>query len=225
MQYSQSPPLAEKQWPSDEEISSLVLDRDPDGSDRRTGRSRTKQSNDSSRPYRFGEGQAKASRPSLGRRILRGLIRFSIAVLIGVGATLGWQSYGDVATEMAIARAPALAWVLPTSATKSPVAAATSPAPAQQLEPLASNLDAVRRSVEQLAYKQEQIAQNIAALQAVQEDIRQKVATAPPAPPPAPAPQAASTPQPKPAQPRAQSSAVQPSSASRPSPPTAPPSR
>ena len=221
MQYSQSPPLAEKQWPSDEEISSLVLDRDPDGSDRRTGRSRTKPSNDSPR-YRFGEGQAKASRPSIGRRIVRSLVRFSIAVLIGVGATLGWQSYGDVATEMAVARAPALAWVLPTSATKSPVMAATSPAPAQQLEPLASNLDAMRRSVEQLASKQEQIAQNIAALQAVEEDIRQKMSVTPPSPPPAP-PQAASTPQPKPAQPRAQS--VQPSSAPRSSPPTAPPSR
>jgi hypothetical protein len=223
MQYSQSPPLAEKQWPSDEEISSLVLDRDPDGSDRRTGRSRTKPSNDSSRPYRFGEGQAKASRPSIGRRIFRSLIRFSVTVLIGVGATLGWQSYGDVATEMAVARAPALAWVLPTSATKSPVVAATSPAPAQQLEPLASNLDAMRRSMEQLASKQEQIAQNIAALQAVEEDIRQKVSTTPPSP--AAAPQAASAPQPKPPQPRAQSSAVQPSSAPRPSPPAAPPSR
>jgi hypothetical protein len=222
MQYSQSPPLAEKQWPSDEEISSLVLDRDPDGSDRRTGRSRTKPSNDSPR-YRFGEGQAKASRPSIGRRIVRSLIRFSIAVLVGVGATLGWQSYGDVATEMAVARAPALAWVLPTSATKSPVMAATSPAPAQQLEPLASNLDATRRSVEQLASKQEQIAQNIAALQAVEEDIRQKMSVTPPSP--APAPQAASAPQPKPPQPRAQSSAVQPSSTLRPSPPAAPPSR
>jgi len=222
MQYSQSPPLAEKQWPSDEEISSLVLDRDPDGSDRRTGRSRTKPSNDSPRPYRFGEGQAKAGRPSIGRRMVRSLIRFSIAVLIGVGATLGWQSYGDVATEMAVARAPALAWVLPTSATKSPVVAATSPAPAQQLEPLASNLDAMRRSVEQLASKQEQIAQNIAALQAVEEDIRQKMSVTPPSPPPAP-PQAASTPQPKPAQPRAQS--VQSSPAPRSSPPAAPPSR
>lgn len=212
MLYSQSPPLAEKQWPGDEEISGELA---------RGGRRRTKPSVDSSYSYRFGEGQAPGSRPSLGRRMVRGLIRFSITVLIGVGATLGWQSYGDVAKEMAVARVPALAWVLPTPAAKSPVAAAaTSPGPAQQqLEPLASNLDAVRRSVEQLAYKQEQIAQNIAALQAAQEDVRQKMSATPPAPPPAPAPQAASTPQPKPSQSRAQSSAP------RPSPSTSPASR
>ena len=209
MLYSQSPPLAERQWPGDEEISSGELARG--------GRRRTKPSADSY-SYRFGEGQAPSSRPSLGRRIVRSLIRFSIAVLIGVGATLGWQSYGDVAKEMAVARVPALAWVLPTPAAKSPVVAATSPAPVQQLEPLASNLDAVRRSVEQLAYKQEQIAQNIAALQAVQEDVRQKLSATPPAPSPPPAPQAAAAPQPKP--PKAQSS-----SASRPSPSTGPASR
>jgi hypothetical protein len=222
MLYSQSPALAEKQWPIDEEISSLGLARDPDArSDGRVGRSRTKPSTDASHPYRFGEGRAPSGRPSIGRRIARSLMRFSITVLIGVGATLGWQSYGDTAKEMAVARAPALGWLLSTSTAKSPVVAATSPGPAQQLEPLASNLDVVRRSVEQLAYKQEQIVQNIAALQAVQEDIRQKVSSTPTAP----APQATSIPQPKPPQPRAQLSAVQSSSAPRPSPPAGPPSR
>ena len=222
MLYSQSPPLAEKQWPSAEEISSGGLARDPDArSDRRIGGRRMKPSIDSSHPYRFGEGQVKSGRPSIGRRIFRSLTRFSITVLIGVGATLGWQSYGDAAKEMVVARAPMLAWLLSTPATKSPVVAATSPGPAQQLEPLASNLDTVRRSVEQLAFKQEQIAQNIAALQAVGEDIRQKMSfTAP-----SPAPQAASIPQPKPQQPRAQSSGVQSSSVPRPSPPTGPLSR
>jgi hypothetical protein len=224
MLYSQSPPLAEPQWPSAEEISSGGLARDPDArSDRRFGRRRMKQSIDSPYPYRFGEGQAKSGRPSIGRRIVRSLTRFSIAVLIGVGATLGWQSYGDAAKEMVVARAPMLAWLLSTSTTKSPVVAATSPGPLQQLEPLTSNLDAMRRSVEQLAHKQEQIAQNIAALRAVEEDIRQKTSLTPPSP--APAQQAASIPQPKPPQPRAQSSAVQSSSAPRPSPPTGPLSR
>jgi hypothetical protein len=167
--------------------------------------------------YRFGERQATSGRPSIGRRIVRGLTRFSITVLIGVGATLGWQSYGNAAKEMVVARAPTLAWLLSISTAKSPVVAATSPGPVQQLEPLASNLDVVRRSVEQLAYKQEQIAQNIAALQAVEEDIRLKMSFAPPSP--VPAQQAASIPQPKPPQPRAQSSAAQPSSVPRPSPP------
>lgn len=217
MLYSQSPPLAEKQWQDAEELLS-GLARDPDArSDQRIGRRRMKPSVDSSHSYRFGEGPAMSARPSIGRRIVRGLTRFSIAVLIGVGATLGWQSYGDTAKEMAVARAPMLAWLLSTSTTKSPVVAATSSGPAQQLEPLAANLDAVRRSVEQLAYKQEQIGQNIAALQAVQQDIRQKISLTPPSPPPTE--QAASIAQPKPQQPRAPSSAVQSSSAPRPSPP------
>jgi hypothetical protein len=180
-----------------------------------------KPSGDSSRSYRFGEGPVTSGRPSIGRRMVRSLTRFSITVLIGVGATLGWQSYGDTAKEMAVAQAPMLAWLLPISTTKSPVVAANSPGPAQQLEPLASNLDAVRRSVEQLAYKQEQIGQNIAALKAVQEDIRQKLSLTPPSP----APEAASIPQPKPPQPRAPSSAVQSPSAPRPSPPAGPLSR
>jgi hypothetical protein len=147
--------------------------------------------------------------------MVRSLTRFSITVLIGVGATLGWQHYGDAAKEIVVARAPTLAWLLSISTAKSPVVAATSPGPVQQLEPLASNLDVVRHSVEQLAYKQEQIAQNIAALQAVEEDIRLKMSFTPPVP----AQQAASIPQPKPPQPRAQSSAMQSSSVPRLSPP------
>jgi hypothetical protein len=213
MLYSQSPPLAEKQWPSAEDISLGGLARDPDA--RSDQRSRTKPSIDSPLPNHFGEGRAASGRLSIGRRIVRSLTRFSITVLIGVGATLGWQSYGDAAKEMVAARAPTLAWLLSISTAKSPVVAATSPGPVQQLEPLASNLDVVRHSVEQLAYKQEQIAQNIAALQAVEEDIRLKMSFTPPVP----AQQAASIPQPKPPQPRAQSSAMQSSSVPRLSPP------
>jgi hypothetical protein len=178
-----------------------------------------KPSIDSPHHYRFGDGPLASGRPSIGRRIFRTLARFTIAVLIGVGATLGWQS--DAAKEMLVARAPTLAWVLSVSTTKSPVVAATFPDSMQQLAPLASNLDVVRRSVEQLAAKQEQMAQNIAALKAVEEDIRQKISSTPPAP--ALAPQAASIPpQPKPPQPKPQSSAVQSSSASRPPPPAGP---
>jgi hypothetical protein len=68
-----------------------------------------KPSIDPPHPYRFGEGQLTSGRPSIGRRIFRALTRFSIAVLIGVGATLGWQS--DAAKEMLVARVPTLAWV------------------------------------------------------------------------------------------------------------------
>jgi hypothetical protein len=212
MDYSQSPPLVEKAWPTAGETWSGGPPRDLDArSDERIGERPMKPSISSPRP----SNRVARVRPSIGRRIFRTLTRFSIAVLIGVGATLAWQSYGDAAKETAVARAPSLAWLLYVSTTKSPAVATTSPGPAQQLEPLASNLDVVRRSVEQLAAKQEQMAQNIATLQAVEEDIRQKLSSPPSQP-------AASVPQQKPPQPRAQSSAVQSSSGPRPPPPGGP---
>src|SRR5439155_8875889 len=167
-------PLAEQEWRTADETSSGRPLRDRDArSEPRFGR-RPANASIQSRPA--------SGRPTIGRRIFRALTRFSIAVLIGVGATLGWQFYGDAAREMLVARAPMLAWVLSVSTTKSPVVAATSTDPMQQLAPLASNLDVVRRNVEQLAAKQEQMAQNIAALKAVEEDIRQKMSSTPPAP-------------------------------------------
>lgn len=186
MLYSQSPPLAEKESPRAEETS--------------FGRQPINASIHSPHPSSHREGRVASGRPSIGRRMLRSLIRFSIAVAIGVGATLGWQAYGDVARETVAARAPTLAWLLSVSTTKSPVVAATSPDLRQQLAPMAFNLDVVRRSVEQLAAKQEQMAQNIAAMQAVEEEIRQKMSYTPPSP----ALQAAPIPQSKPPQPRAQ---------------------
>jgi hypothetical protein len=190
MLYSQSPPLTA------DEPSSGGFARDPDARpDQRMGRRRMKPSIDPPHHYRFGEGPPASGRPSIGRRMFRSLTRFSIAVLIGVGATLGWQSYGDEAKEMLIAQAPALGLLLSVSTTKSPVVAATSTDATRQLAPLASTLDAVRRSVEQLAAKQEQMAQNIAALRAVEENARQKTSSTL-----APAEQAASIPQPKPPQ-------------------------
>jgi hypothetical protein len=127
MLYSQSPPLAEKEWLTAEEASSARSARDPDArSDLRSGRRPLKAPIHSPHPSRLNDGEVASDRPSIGRRMLRSLTRFSIAALIGVGATLGWQSYGDAAKEMLVARAPALAWVLSVSTTKSPVMAATS---------------------------------------------------------------------------------------------------
>ena len=191
MLYSQSPSLTA------EETLLGGLERDLDvRSDQRTGRRRVKPSTDPSYHYRFGEGQPASGRPSLRRRMFRTLVRFSIAVLIGVGATLGWQSYGNEAKEMLVAQVPMLGLLLPVSTPKSLVVAGTSADTTRQLAPLASTLDAVRRSVEQLAARQEQMAQNIAALRGVDEDARHKTSSAPPAP----AQQAASIPQPKPPQ-------------------------
>jgi hypothetical protein len=217
MHYSQSPPLVEKEWQTAEESSSGGLARDLHArSDQGIGIRPMKSSIRSPRPSVLKDEHVASDRPSIGRRIFRTLTRFFIAVIIGIGATLTWQSHGDAARDMVVARAPSLGWLLSVSTTKSPVVAATAPDPMQQLEPLASNLDVVRRSVEQLAAKQEQMAQNIATLQAVEEDIRQKVSS----PPPSPSQQAAPIPQYKPPQPRAQSSSVP-----RPPPPAGPPLR
>jgi len=118
---------------------------------------------------------AVSARPP--RRILRGLTRFVVAVVIGVGGTLAWQSYGDLARELAATRAPTLGWLLSYVPTNRP-AVAVSRNPALQLP--APGLDALRRSVELLASRQEQMAQNIMTLQAVEEDIRQKMSFTPP---------------------------------------------
>jgi hypothetical protein len=219
MSYSQSPPIVEREWLT-EGISVDGPARDVDArSHQRVGKRPMKPAIHSGRPSSLHE-QVASDRPSIGRRIFRSLTRFSLAVLIGVGATLGWQSYGDAAREMIIARAPTLAWWLPVSTAKSPVVATTSPDVVRHLEPLTSNLDVVRRSVEQLAAKQEQMAESIAALQAVGEDIRQRMSFTPP--PTAPAQQVAPIPRPKSPQPRSQSSAVQSTSGLRPPPPAGP---
>ncbi len=227
MQYSQGPSLVEqgpslveKEWQTADEISSGGPARDLHArSDQRIGIRPMKSSIRSPRPSVLKDEHDASYRPSIGRRIFRTLSRFFIAVLIGIGATLAWQSHGDAARDMVVARAPSLGWLLSVSTTKSAAGAVTAPDPMPQLEPLASNLDVVRRSVEQLAAKQEQMAQSIATLQAVEEDIRQKMSSLPPFP----SQQAAPIPQYKPSQPRAQSSAVQSSSMPRPPPPAGPP--
>ena len=126
--------------------------------------------------------------------MLRAVTKFVTAVLIGVGATLGWQAYGETAKQTLAAHAPELAPLLAWLPEKAPAVVATPDSPALQLEPLATNLEFVRRSVEQMALKQEQIIRNVAALQAIDEEIRQKVSSPPPAPPQS----AAAAPQPKP---------------------------
>jgi hypothetical protein len=167
---------------------------------------------DSLPPSSVDEGQVASGRPSIVRRIFR-LPRFFIAVLIGIGATLGWQSYGDAAREIIVEQIPMLASVLPVSTMKSPVLAATSPEMVQQLLPLTFGINVMRRSVDQLAATQEQLAQNIAALQAaVEEDVRQKLSSTPPTP----AQQDASILQPKLSQPKARSRALHSSSVPRP---------
>ena len=136
----------------------------------------------------FNNDHLASGRPSIVRRMFRSLTRFSIAVLIGVVATLAWQSYGDEAREALSTRLPSLSWLFVSTTTLAPngqgsaqntgvpqsmpvpqtvaPAVAASTAELAQLEPMAGDLASMRRSIEQLAVKQEQMAQNIATLQA-----------------------------------------------------------
>ena len=194
MSNSQSASLAKREWLS---VGRTARDLDA-RSDQRIETQTVKLAIDSPQPSGDDEGQVASDRPSIFRRAFR-LPRLFIAVLIGVGATLGWQSYGDAAREIILEQFPALPSLLPISTTKPPVLAATPPEIVQHLLPLTFGLEVMRRSVDQLAAKQEQLTQNIAVLQAsVEEDVRQKAS---PTPPP-PAQQAVSVQPPKPSQPK-----------------------
>jgi len=146
------------------------------------------------------------ARPSIVKRILRTLARFVIAVLIGVGLTLAWQSYGEQAKAMARLWVPSLAWALPESDARSPPADADIlPELAQQLKLIALDLAIVRHNVgqlatnqDQLAAKQDQMTQNLAALQEIERDVRQKAFALP-------APKPVSPPVPNPVRPAARS--------------------
>lgn len=168
-----------------------------------------------------------SERRSFRRRTSRTFARYSVVFLIGILATLAFQSYGDKAMEMVRTEVPSLAWLLPVSTAKPP-AAASSPQLAQQLEAglaqqLGLGLAVVGRSVEQLtvkldqlAAKQEQMTKNIETMQAVEQEISQKLSSLPQSRAVAPR---------KPPQPTAQSSAAQSSPVSLAPPPTQQPSR
>jgi hypothetical protein len=111
----------------------------------------------SGRPPRW---MTTRSKPSIGKRMFRAVAKFSIAILIAFGATLGWQSYGEKAKEAAKILAPALGLLLPDATP--PTAGATSRDLAQQLTGIGRDVAAVRRNVEQLAAKQEQMDQGLA---------------------------------------------------------------
>jgi small-conductance mechanosensitive channel len=138
-------------------------------------------------------------------------LRFLLTIAIGVGGTVAWQGYGDMAREMAAAAYPEqLGWLMPPPATTapSPATATTvgSAGPAatsdqQQMAAISLNIAGVRQSVQeltaQLASSQQQIAQvasshqqmadDIARLQASEQDILAKLSPPPRPPRPAPA--------------------------------------
>jgi hypothetical protein len=190
VRYTQSPSLSDEH--NDGDLASRSAHRGHELSDERVGaapedsiydaRLRLPRSGAPQRVAVFGNNRVANKRPSFGKRMLHASVRFFLAVLIGVGATLSWQAYGDEAQKMVVARVPALAWLLPLSPTPANTVAASSPDLAQQLNPMALDIVAIRRQVAQLAANQGQlvadegqIARSIAALQAFEGDISQKI--------------------------------------------------
>lgn len=202
----------------DEHYEGDVAERDPDGGNssffRRTRIATDESDYDTRLRPRAGapqhspdlrSKQLTALGPSIASRALRTVARFSLVVLLGVVATLAWQSYNEEAKELLRTSVPPLGWLLPPSAASTE----TSSEWGERLKPLAVDLALVRRSVEQLALdqrqlavKQDNIAQDIATLQAVERDLRQNISSVPP-------PGTVQIPRHKPAQTPAQSPAVQ----------------
>jgi len=124
------------------------------------------------------------SRLSLGKRAPLALARYLMVFLVGVAATLAWQTYGDAARHL--------------------MARDASTPDQQQLNAVSVDLDAVRRSidglaisigtdiatsqdqtarsVDQLAARLEQMAREIAKLQAVEQYVLYKNSEPPPRP-------------------------------------------
>jgi hypothetical protein len=125
------------------------------------------------------QGFEYGERLSIGRRLFRAVFRFIVAVLIGVGLTLAWQSYGDEGVKLVRSHAPSLAWLLPVPRTKTPLnnqmsTAAIATEVKQQLEPLALKVDVVQHSIVQLTAKIDELAANQVThnIQSVGEDTR-----------------------------------------------------
>jgi hypothetical protein len=132
--------------------------------------------------------------PSLGAS--RGLARFLIIFSIGIGATLGWQSFGDAARAMLANSSPQLGWLAPQTAplaqtTPSMVVPPAADTASSDLQQLTAVVASMRQSVDQLAAQlatgQQQVADNIAKLHADEQKILQKLSATPPGATAAPA--------------------------------------
>ena len=143
------------------------------------------------------------------RRGSRGFGRFLLAVLIGVAATLAWQSYGDATKQVIATKAPELgwspeakqriaSWIWQLGWTK-PLGVESKAAPVAQTAPIATSLDPekvrqmaqnlaeVRETVQELAAGQNQVTREIDKLESAVVEILRKMPEPPPQPPAAPA--------------------------------------
>jgi hypothetical protein len=125
-----------------------------------------------------------AGKPSIVRRLFRSLARFSIAVLIGVAATLLWQSYGNEAKELVRTWVPSVAWLLSAPKTKFPAnvdvaaehtaAIAPAGAPAQWTGPTSLPAAPAPAAASDSAQQLEAIASDLAAVRRSLEDLTAK---------------------------------------------------
>jgi hypothetical protein len=145
------------------------------------------------------------------KRGSRGFGRYLFAILIGVTATLAWQSYGDSAKQIIVTRAPELGWspeirqMIATSIQwvgwtnpsaslekQAPLVAQTAPTN-PSLEAGQQSLAGLQQTVEQLAGTQDQIARELRRLESVVAELNAKIPDSPqtpvaPAPKPTPVP-------------------------------------
>ena len=149
---------------------------------------------------RYAGSNRAEGKPSIGPRMIRAVVRFCIAALIGVGATLAWQSHGDQASEIIKAWAAPLDQRLATSATNSapeiapaaaqtaiPVQAAvqdvaltqsrpspqTPPASAGQVAPAAASMQQLDAIARNLAL----VEKGVEHISAKQEEMARNIAT------------------------------------------------
>jgi hypothetical protein len=146
----------------------------------------------------------------LKKRGSRGVGRYLVAFLIGIAATLAWQSYGESAKQIIATKTPELGWspeakqIIATSIQRigwtklpagpekqAPLVAQTAPTSPSldpgQVQQMAQNLAALRQTVEQVAGGQDQMARAMARLDATVAQLIAKIPEPPAQPFVAPA--------------------------------------
>jgi hypothetical protein len=143
-----------------------------------------------------------------------GFARYLVGILIGVAATVAWQSYGVAVRSSALKTlqaAPVTQAAPENVASKAPAAPSIDPAEVHQI---AMDLTALRQTVAQITTSQDQMARKVDRLQAANQEILVKIPEPPPPPPVAAAPAVAGRPAPGGAPPSENTQNTAPTSAS-----------
>jgi uncharacterized protein HemX len=138
------------------------------------------------RPANLKNDQVPAKRSWLGIPPPLAIARYLLTLLLGIAATLAWQSYGDAARHMIASAASSVdqqqfnAILLDLNAMRQSIdGLATS---------IATSQERITRSVDQLTASQEQMTREIAKVQAVEQYVLYKNSDPPPRAVPAPTP-------------------------------------